>query len=199
MPIDDILNDLKDEDYSRDIIEVPEPLVKEDKFVEYKDLRKRVDEADLSINNINIQQIFENVLSEWVDGYLCNQPGSKTTLRSCYGGPGDIPDQIDIDGNNYSPVEILDHVKQRDEIGMSVLKQIEEYRDNSFFGIVKIGIFQNVTESNLDTEAFGCACGQHSKTYRQIIVDVINADPDSIMLQAGLVEAVKNLYGAAEY
>jgi hypothetical protein len=166
---------------------------------EVKDLKSKLKEADLSVENPGIQQVFENELSRWVESYEFNK-SSKGILHDFYGGPGDIPDQIEINEKNYSPQEILEHVKARDEVGMNILRQMQKYRDeHELYGKIKEAVLQMVDDGvDLEDNCLRCICGRHNLTYRQVLEGMINGNPDLMFLEIGVPNAIMKLYGRVE-
>jgi len=163
-----------------------------------QELKEKVKSIDYSVdNNSGVQRVIENELVRWVKSYEL-----KKTSRycDCYGSPGEIPDQIDIDGTMHSPNEILEHAKTRDKIGMNIMKKIYDAR-------VKYSIFGNVNENvikavpdNADPDqlAVMCGCGKHNKTWKNMLEDVIDSDPECIFLKVEYSTAVQSLYGGID-
>lgn len=163
---------------------------------EILELRRRVQEADLSVNNSNMQQIFENELKRWVESYEYKK---NHKMIDCYGEPREIPDKIKIDRETYNPKEILEHIKARDEIGMGILEKLVKYRDAGRYSAeyIKHTLINDVLkeEVNLDEVIL---MGMNNLTRRNLINEVINVDSESIFLTTGTPAAIMRLYGRVD-
>ncbi|MBW2996982.1 hypothetical protein KY349_01435 [Candidatus Woesearchaeota archaeon] len=165
---------------------------------EIQELKRQVLATDVSVNNPGIQKIVEKELARWVESYQTKKTHNQS---DCYGGPGEIPDQIYIEGSSYTPEQILEHVRARDETGMQILRIIGQYH-RTMPSIPELEDFdarQVIVDSvpdcaDLDEVVVTCPCGQHRKTYRDLMNDVINTHHDSVALTLGWPEAIMKLY-----
>lgn len=162
------------------------------------ELKKRVEAADLSVNNPEIQKIIEKELTRWVESY---DEKKEHKMSDCYGRPGEIPDKIRYKDNDYSPNELLEHAKKRDAVGMSLINRLYENHISSQNSIypdgydpkrMVIGLVPD--NADLNKVILMCMCGKHKKTYRNLMEDIINASDDSIILTVGWPDAIKALY-----
>lgn len=156
----------------------------------------RLSNADLTPANPGIQNIIELELAKWVRSY----EGKKhRKVHDCYGGPGDIPDQIILDGKVLSPYGILSHVRARDPLGMRIIRQVYDNWTNDPGRESLADIIAPLRDGmDLDEAVFKCQCGKHDQSWRGILEGIINADPDSPFLRIGYPDAVMRLYGAPE-
>jgi hypothetical protein len=185
MPIDDALNNLTDSEMTKDI--------------DIQDLKKRIKETDLSVNNSNIQIIFEKALKHWVTSYEKKQDPDYI-FSDVYGSRNSIPNVIWFEGDMLSPLEIYLHVELRDTFGMKILKKIEQYRDtHTVAKDIKTDLFNLLPGEDLDKYMMVCSCGYHNMTYRQVIESVIDTDLDSPILSVGLTDSIKSLYAEDKY
>lgn len=163
---------------------------------EYEKLLQRVREVDLSYRNSHMQQIVQLELETWVESYNTKK---EKEIHDYFGGPGEIPEKIEVLGQTYSPPEILEHTKARDEIGMEVIRSILDfqkhhplYNTNENLADLLDGLYQN---HNLDEIFMSCACGKHNKSLRDIFLDVVEPSYESILLRAGIKDSLIKWYG----
>ena len=163
----------------------------------FDELVELIRETDLTSHNPAIQQIIEDGLSEWVDSY---ERKKTRNFSDTYGKLGQIPDKIQSGKQFYSPNEILEHVKARDKMGLSIIDKIDDYRrefpltlDNGRL----IRQFKLMSEENdLDKAVINGMCGEHNQTIRDLMEDIINPSSESVFLTTGLSNAIKQWYGA---
>ena len=160
-------------------------------------LRDRLLAADLSLNNPGIQTIIENEVAHWVKSYREKKEGP-LLIHDCYGGPGEIPDQITLDDSTYSPEQILEHVKARDKEGMEIMQRLYTYHnDVSINGDGRDGFAESITRAkNIDQVIM--SCGKKMLSWRDLVESMINAEPDSLPLTIGWKEAIQSLYTSRE-
>lgn len=174
-----------------------------DKNKEFEDLLEQVRNADLSINNPKILSVIENEISRWVCSYetkkkyFINNCDEKFYMRDCYGGPGEIPDLISINCEAYSPIQILEHVKKRDDLGTRVLKDIYSYhiQNELWVGNNLEKFIQELKMLGPDLNAVLILDSEGGNiTLRDIMLGVINPTPKSIDITVGLEDAIMRLY-----
>jgi len=162
---------------------------------EFYNLLEQVKKTDLTANNPEIQSVIESEIARWVDSYKNKKRGS---LMDCYGEPGEIPDKISVNGHKYSPPQILEHVKLRDEIGMTVIRKIDEYQKQHpmWMGDKVADMFEGLGK-NLDDVIMICVCGKHKKTTRDLMQDIIHPNSESLFLTVSLPDAIMRWYGSS--
>ncbi|MFA5797025.1 MAG: hypothetical protein WC916_03250 [Candidatus Woesearchaeota archaeon] len=169
---------------------------------EIQELKRKVLETDISINNPGMQYIIELEITRWVKSY---EEKKTRNISDCYGAPGEIPDIIAFQNVIYTPQEILAQVKARTEMGMSILRKIEEnheYIPKRFIKRVldpRQAIVDSVPDNVcLDEIVITCACGEHNQSYRDLLNGIISTSPESAALTIGWSEGIQSLYKRAD-
>lgn len=159
---------------------------------ELQELKRKVQEADLSVNNPRIQKIFEDEIASWIESYQMKKQTKKagTIFED---GFGDIPDKIKIDGKEYCPEEILHHVKERNQVGMAVLIRMQQYRDERI-NLKKIVFDYVKDDTDLDGFVYKIKYGERKVSWRWILEGIINTDHNMPFLRFRLREAIKSFY-----
>ncbi|MBT7902721.1 hypothetical protein HN587_02585 [Candidatus Woesearchaeota archaeon] len=166
---------------------------------ELEELRERMMATDFTPNNPGIQRVIEKEFKRWVESYdHKNEP--KVRMTDCYGSKGDIPEHIFYEDCAYTPHEILEHVKSRDDIGMKLLWQVHNYSLEAEFHIdVRDAINPMIaTEADLDKQIIGCMCGCSQFTGREVMQSYIDVSEDAPLLGVGLSDAIMKLYSDPE-
>jgi len=157
---------------------------------EFEQLLEQVKRTDLSVNNPEMQTVIEHELTKWVRSYE-EKRNPIYSLSDCFGGPGEIPDVIPVNGASYSPPQILEHVKARDPIGMGVITIIDTYwKQHPLWPGKDIAVMFSDRSQGLDEVVIQCVCGEHSQTTRDLMMGIIHPDPESPLLTAGITCAI---------
>ena len=157
---------------------------------EVQRLKRLVLELDISVTNPGIQMFYEGALAHWVKSY---ENKKHYSLIDCYGGPGEIPDRIEFAGGEYSPLEILTHVKARDDTGMAVLRKLQQYQDEKWPSVIEsiVGLIDDDFNLDLGSRKWG----DLNQTCRQLLMGVLACDSESqYLLTPGIQKSIQKLY-----
>lgn len=159
-------------------------------------LLKKVKETDLSINNSEMQAVIEHAVADWVKSYT-EKKESKYPIYDRYGGPGEIPEKISVNGEICSPPQILEHVIARDEIGIIVINQIHEYQKQHprWFGN-DFGKMLTKMNKNLDKCFIYYACSHDNQTVGDVMQGIIHPNKRPMFVIKRLEDAIMKWYGA---
>ena len=154
------------------------------------ELKQKVLEVDLSVNNPKVQEVVERNIEELVKEYQFQEKTraeieeynkqENVKKRSC---PKYIPDKIAFGERKYTPQQTLEHVKARDEDGMYILRVIGDKvmnkpKTHMLAKELQKSLVYMVTEKNADKVAISCICGKHSVTHRDMLQGFVDFNPD---------------------
>lgn len=148
------------------------------------ELKQQVLATDLSVNNPKVQSIIESEIEKLVKCYEESKlDGAKFQFY------GDVPDKIDFGNGEYTPQQILEHVRVKDEVGMYILKKIDDVVQTKWLNEIKPDLVDLVTEKNIDKMAV--MVGGQSLTHRELLQKFITLEYDGIVRTAYQIELRK--------
>ena len=161
------------------------------------ELKQKVLDTDLSVNNPKVQSIIELQIEETVirDYDLQKEIESISPDSEKY-----VLDNISVNETSYNPRQILDHVKARDEIGMHILREIDKKaRENPNKHLSTEGLKADLAALVNEENAHKVALyGARNLTHRDMLQGFVDLNPEVNLVQLVYLSAIDDLFYVKE-